>query len=149
MSTPDKVGLGCNGQNKRNDRGGHIVPKREKFNSRTEELSRYVFDITSAHNSNQYARVLKEVACHLGSTSKFGADLKKTIEAEKIFNILIPTCPPAPTTTATQREINENAVLMDIYCKDVKNYAKQLNVLEDNMVERTKSSGDSVPPRCA
>ena len=69
----------------------------------------------------------------MGSTSKFRADLKKTIEAKKIFNIPIPTRPTTPGTIATQIKINKHAVLMDIYRKDVKNYAKRQSILEDNM----------------
>ena len=61
MATPQRAG-GAGGRNDRSmNRGGNVV-KKEKFDGRKEELSGYIFDITNARNSNNYSRMLKEIA---------------------------------------------------------------------------------------
>ena len=83
---------------------GGIVVKQEKFEGRTEELAGYIFDVTTARNANNFSRTLKEVARHVGSTSKYGTDLRRTIEKEKLFGIARSVKPSAPTSDASSTE---------------------------------------------
>ena len=80
---------------------GGIVVKQEKFEGRTEELAGYIFDVTTARNANNFSRTLKEVARHVGSTSKYGADLRRKIEKEKLFGI----AGPIKTFSTSERSI--------------------------------------------
>ena len=91
MSTPQSVTSGSRVE--KNQYWGDRGVKKEKFKGRTEELSGYTFDITTARNSNNYSRTLKEIARHVGSSSKHRADLKRTIETKTIFNIERPVRP--------------------------------------------------------
>ena len=107
--------------------------KKDKFEGRTEELSGYTFDITTARKSNNYSRTLKEIARHVESSSKHGADLKRTIETETIFNIERPVRPIALVGGETPDEEETYAIETDIYREDIKNYVRRRSVLEDNM----------------
>ena len=57
MSSGDRTTAGRGG--KADDKG---VIKKEKFEGRTSNLSGYIFDITTARQSNQYSRMVKEIA---------------------------------------------------------------------------------------
>ena len=120
MSTPQRITSGSKVEKNqyRVDRG----VKKEKFEGRKEELSGYTFDITTARNSNNYSRTLKEIARHVGSSSKHGADLKRTIETEIIFNVERPVRPITLVGGETPDEEEINAIETDIYREDIKNY---------------------------
>lgn len=121
---PDKV---------RSDTTGSVLVKKEKFEGRTEELSGYIFDITPARNANNYSRSLKEIARHVGSTNKFGADLKRTIKNERMFVVSRPSRPTALKETPEAEETEAYDIDMDIYREDIKNYVKRRSTLLDNM----------------
>ena len=53
--------------------------KKEKFTGRTEELSGFVFNVTSARNADSYGKTVKEFARHIGATLKHVADVKRTM----------------------------------------------------------------------
>ena len=107
--------------------------KKEKFEGRTAELLGYIFDITPARNANNYSRSMKEVARHVGSANKFGADLKRTIENESMFVIARPSRPTALTGNVSTDDQETFDVEMDIYREDIKNFVKRRSTLLDNM----------------
>ena len=112
---------------------GGIVAKQETFQGRPEELAGYVFDVTTARNANNVSRTLKEVARHVGSTSKYGTDLRRTIEKEKLFGIARPIKPSAPASEASPTEQEAYEMDTDIYREDVKNFVRRRSILLDNM----------------
>ena len=60
------VGDGAGGTNKGIKPLEKAMVKNEKFDGRTEELSRYIFDVTTTRQSDQYARLVKEVTRYVG-----------------------------------------------------------------------------------
>ena len=56
------------------------VVKKNISDGRTDELSGYIFDATTAQQPNQYERTVKELARFVGSTYKQGSDIKRTIK---------------------------------------------------------------------
>ena len=133
MSTMRKViggGRGDKGKQVNNDR---TEIKQEKFEGRAEGLAGYVFNTTTARNANNYTQTLKEIARHVGSSSKFGADLRRTIEDSTMFTVIRPTRPATLGTGATADKKDAYNVGMDIYRKDIKNFVKRRSTLEYNM----------------
>ena len=107
------------------DRGGRRIKteteiKTEKFDGSTDELSGYLFEVTGARNSNRYSRTVKEIARYAGSSSRYGADLKRTIETETVFTIPRPSKPTALNAGETDTDVIENhEVDTDIYREDI------------------------------
>ena len=98
-------------------------------------MSGYVFDTTSVRNADNYTKTKNEIARHVGSTSKYGGDLRRTIEKETVVTFMKPTRPrlvPAGNT-ATPDEQYEYEELMDVYREDMKAYVKRKVTLDDNM----------------
>ena len=119
MSSGDRSTAGQGKSGKGDDRG---TVKKEKFEGRTSELSGYTFDITNARQSNQYSRTVKEVARYVGSKYTSGADVKRTIEAERLFTVPRPTRPTALGTGATAEQQENFEIETDIYREGIKNF---------------------------
>ena len=133
MATPQWAPT-AGGQSDRKSSCGGGTAKTEKFVGRKEELSGYVFDITNARNSNNYTRMLKEIARFAGSTSRFGADLKLTMESELLITLSRPVRLIALPANETDPDmINQHEVDMDVYQEDIKNFVKRKSTLKDNM----------------
>ena len=111
------------------------IVKSEKFEGSTSELSGYVFDTTNVRNADNYTKTKNEIARHVGSTSKYGGDLRRTIEKEAIVTFTKPTRPRLVATgeVATPDEQYAYEELMDVYKEDMKAYVKRKVTLEDNM----------------
>ena len=134
MSNTKKVaGGGGRVEKGREANSERVAVKQEKFVGRTEALAGYVFDTTTAWNADNYTKTLKEIARHVGSTSKHGADLRWTIEDETLFVITRPAWPTALATGASPDETGAHEIDMDIYREDVKTFVKRRSTLDDNM----------------
>ena len=149
MATPQQAGGGTRGNRVGIGGRGDGAIKREKFDGRKDELSGYVFGITNARNSNNYSRTLKEIAWYAGSTSKFGGDLKQTIETETAVTIPRPRRPADLAAGETDPDaISNHEINMDVYQEDIKGFVKQRDMLQDNMGKRTCWCGDNARNKC-
>jgi hypothetical protein len=78
--------------------------KQPKFEGKNEDLKGHVYDCSDARQSDVYVKTTKEISKHIGSTFKYGSDVRLAIE-NLVLPILAEPADPAATASKTQLRI--------------------------------------------
>jgi hypothetical protein len=96
--------------NSRPRNGRHRRQRVSRFKGRCPDLKGFTFDGAEGRHTNSYNLSIKELALYVGRTFTYGADLKWTIEHEKLFVAPKPGNIDLVTINATDKRIWENRV---------------------------------------
>ena len=105
----------------------------KKFTGREEELEGFIYDITSAKNTDTYSKTTKEIARYVGTLYKHGGDVKRSVEDKTMFPIPPPTKPTAPGLGAAVEGQEAYDFKKKVYQEEIKEFVKRKAILRDNL----------------
>jgi hypothetical protein len=92
------------------------------FQGRCEDLKGHIFDCVDGRHADQYAVTMKEIAAYIGTKYTYGADIRWSLEHEKVFVV-----PKLTKLDTTADEFDKR-----IWEKEVDEYVKRKSKHESN-----------------